>query len=95
MENLLADAQIEGLEDEFFVNVPDANHEGYLEPHLYVVLRDGIKVEDVRGRIHDALLPHMIPVTITQLPERPFWHFKTNRIGLTNAVLKARTCCMA
>ena len=95
MENLLADAQIEGLEDEFFVNVPDANHEGYLEPHLYVVLRDGIKVEDVRGRIHDALLPHMIPVAITQLPERPFWHFKTNRIGLTNAVLKARTCCMA
>lgn len=95
MENLLADAQIEGLEDEFFVNIPDANHEGYLEPHLYVVLRDGMKVEDVQSLIHGALQPHMIPVRITQLPERPFWHFKTNRIGLTNQVLKARACCTA
>jgi acyl-CoA synthetase (AMP-forming)/AMP-acid ligase II len=93
MENLLADANIAGLEDEFFVNIPDADHEGYLEPHLYVVLQDGICVEQVKEQIHAALKPHMIPVRITQLPERPFWHFKTNRIGLTNEVLRARAAC--
>lgn len=93
MENLLADANIAGLEDEFFVNIPDADHEGYLEPHLYVVLQDGICVEQVKEQIHAALNPHMIPVRITQLPERPFWHFKTNRIGLTNEVLRARAAC--
>lgn len=93
MENLLADADIDGLEDEFFVNIPDPVNEGYLEPHLYVVLRDGLGIEDVKEKIHGALKPHMIPVNITQLPERPFWHFKTNRIGLTNEVLRKRTCC--
>ena len=32
----------------------------------------------------------MVPTHIIQLKKRPFWHFKTNRIGLTNEVLAAR-----
>ncbi|MBQ2244488.1 MAG: acyl--CoA ligase [Oscillospiraceae bacterium] len=93
MENRLADAHIDGIEDEFFVNIPDAEHEGYYEPYLYVVLRDGVTVEDVRAKVGEALEPHMVPTRIVQLPERPFWHFKTNRIGLTNEVLRSRACC--
>lgn len=95
MENRLADADIDGIEDQFFVNIPDAEHEGYYEPYLFVVLREDVTVEDVREQIHDALDEHMIPVQIIQLPERPFWHFKTNRIGLTNEILKQRVCCAA
>ena len=30
----------------------------------------------------------MYPVDIIELEERPFFHFKTNRIGLTNDILK-------
>ncbi|MBQ5711136.1 MAG: hypothetical protein IIV61_00835, partial [Oscillospiraceae bacterium] len=67
--------------------------EGYYEPYLYVVLRDGVTVEDVRAKVGEALEPHMVPTRIVQLPERPFWHFKTNRIGLTNEVLRSRACC--
>lgn len=93
MENLIADADIEGIEDEFFVNIPDAEHKGYYVPYLYVVLKDGVTIDDVRDQIHGVLKPHMIPDQIIQLPERPFWHFKTNRIGLTNEVLRKRTCC--
>lgn len=95
MENRLADAAIDGIEDEFFVNIPDAEHEGCYEPYLFVVLREDMTVEDVRDQIHDALEEHMIPAHIIQLSERPFWHFKTNRIGLTNEILKQRVCCAA
>ena len=37
-----------------------------------------------------CLEPHMYPVQIYELPERPFFHFKTNRIGLTQAILTQR-----
>ena len=90
MENMLADANIPGIIDQFFVNIPDADHKGYYEPYLYVVLQDGYSIDDIRLSVNDALQPHMIPTHIIQLPERPFWHFKTNRIGLANKVLEAR-----
>lgn len=90
MENMLADANIPGIVDQFFVNIPDADHDGYLVPYLYVVLKKGYTVESIRSAVTGALKPHMVPVQIIQLPERPFWHFKTNRIGLTNEVLAAR-----
>lgn len=90
MENLLADADIPGVVDEFFVNVPDPEHEGYQEPFLYVVLKQGYTVEDIKPHVFEALEPHMRPVKIIQLYERPFWHFKTNRIGLMNAVIEER-----
>ena len=90
MENLLADANIPGIEDQFFVNIPDQNHEGYYEPYLYVILKEGYTVKDVRAQIMATLPKEMVPAKIVPLKERPFWHFKTNRIGLTNEVLAAR-----
>lgn len=92
MENRIADAAIPGILDEFFVNIPDDAHEGYYVPYLYVVLDKGYTVADVTEAIHAVLADHMIPVEIIQLPERPFWHFKTNRIGLMQEVLAKRGC---
>lgn len=86
MENLLADADIPGIEDQFFVNNPNVDHPGYLVPYLYVVLKEGYEIEDVRHAVHEVLPEHMIPAEIIQLPTRPYWHFKTNRIGLTHPV---------
>lgn len=90
MENRVADANIPGIIDQFFVIIPDADHEGFQIPYWYVVLEDGYTIDSIRGAVYAALEPHMIPVEIIQLPERPFWHFKTNRIGLTNKVLNER-----
>ena len=82
MENLISDAQIPGVKDCFFVTRPDKEHEGFFVPYMYVVLEDGITVEDVRVHAHDALNPHQYPVEIIQIPERPFYHFKTNRLHI-------------
>ena len=90
MENMVADANIPGIVDHFFVNIPDPDHDGYLVPYLYVVLKEGYSVESIRPAVASALEPHMVPVQIVQVPQRPFWHFKTNRIGLTNEILEAR-----
>ena len=90
MENRVADANIPGIVDQFFVIIPDAEHEGFQIPYWYVVLEDGYNIDSIRGAVYAALEPHMIPAEIIQLSERPFWHFKTNRIGLTNKVLNER-----
>lgn len=90
MENRVADANVPGIVDQFFVIIPDDEHEGYQVPYLYVVLEEGYTIDSIREAVCAALEPHMIPTEIIQLPERPFWHFKTNRIGLTNKVLNER-----
>lgn len=90
MENMLADANIPGIVDQFFVNIPDPVHEGFFVPYLYVVLEKGVTVENIRREVAASLKPHMVPAQIVQVPERPFWHFKTNRIGLTKEVLAER-----
>lgn len=90
MENLVADAEIEGITDEFFVNVPDEKHPGYFLPYLYVVLKDGYTVDDIEDKVKECLKPYMYPVEIIPIKERPFFHFKTNRIGLTNELIAAR-----
>ena len=82
MENLISDAQIPGVKDCFFVTRPDKEHEGFFVPYMYVVLEEGVEVADVRVRAHDALNPHQYPVEIIQIPERPFYHFKTNRLHM-------------
>lgn len=87
MENILADANIKGIADEFFVVIPDQKHEGYFLPYLYVILEKGYTVADIEADVKKALEPHMQPVKIFALPERPFFHFKTNRIGLTKELL--------
>ena len=82
MENKVVDAKIPGIVDEFFVTAPDEEHKGYFLPYLFVVLEDGCTVDDVRESILAVLDDHEIPVEIIELAERPFFHFKTNRIGL-------------
>lgn len=88
MENLVADAEIEGIDDEFFVNVPDLEHPGYYVPYLYVVLKEGYTVNDIREQVDACLEEYMRPADIISISERPFWHFKTNRIGLTRELLE-------
>lgn len=82
MENLISDAQIPGVKDCFFVTRPDKEHEGFFVPYMYVVLEDGVALEDVQVHAHDALNPHQYPVEIIKIPERPFYHFKTNRLHM-------------
>ena len=91
LENIVADADIKGIKDEFFVIVPDDEHEGCFLPYLYVQLKDGYTLDDVRDKIN-ACLPerYMRPVEIFTVPERPFFHFKTNRIGLSKEIIAKR-----
>ena len=42
--------------------------------------------EDIRDKVMESLEDYMQPVDIIALPERPFFHFKTNRIGLTKDI---------
>ena len=88
MENRLADADIKGIDDEFFVVVPDSEHVGCFLPYLYVVLEDGYTIDDIEDKVRECLDDYMQPVEIIELSERPFFHFKTNRIGLTKTILK-------
>ena len=82
MENLISDANIPGVADCFFVTRPDKEHEGFFVPYMYVVLENGIKPEDVLPYAHQALAEYQYPVEVIQVPERPFYHFKTNRLHL-------------
>lgn len=86
MENMLADADIEEIDDEFFVIVPDNMHPGYFLPYLYIVLKEGYTIADIEDEVRGCLKGYMQPVKIFDLPERPFFHFKTNRIGLSKAL---------
>ena len=82
MENQVCDANIPGLKDAFFVVAPDRKNEGYFVPYLYTVLEDGHTVDSIRDDVHNALEKFQHPVEIIQIPERPFWHFKTNRLHM-------------
>lgn len=88
MENRVIDAGIPGIRDEFFVITEDEEHPGYYVPYLYVVLEDGYTVEDIKDKAINILNDFERPVEIIQLSERPFFHFKTNRIGLAKVLKK-------
>lgn len=88
MENKVMDAGIKGIKDEFFVIIPDYKHKGYYLPYLYVVLEDGYTVKDIEKSVKDVLESYEQPVQIISIPKRPFFHFKTNRIGLTKELQK-------
>ena len=62
--------------------VNDPKHEGCFLPVLYVVLYDGYKFDNVLEGIGACIEPHMQPIEIIELDERPFFHFKTNRVNL-------------
>ena len=80
MENKVSDARIPGVKDAFFVAAPDPEHEGYFLPYLYVALQDGVKPGDIRAAVDRVLEENERPVEIFQVPERPFFHFKTARV---------------
>ena len=86
MENRLADANIPGIDDKFFVIIQDPEHHHCFVPYLFVVLEDGYTVDDIREKVAACLEDYMQPVEIYALPERPFFHFKTNRIGMVKAI---------
>lgn len=80
LENKISDARIPGVMDAFFVAAPDDEHEGYFLPYLYVVLQDGVKLGDIQTEVNRVLEENERPVEIFQVPERPFFHFKTARV---------------
>lgn len=82
LENLVSDANIPGLADCFFVIRPDKEHEGFFVPYMYAVLEDGVKMSDIEAAVKTALKSCYHPVEIIQIPERPFYHFKTNRLHM-------------
>ena len=90
LENKLADADVPGIDDEFFVIIPDDEHEGYFIPYLYVVLKNGYTIADIKDAVDACLDDYMKPVDIIEVEERPFFHFKTNRIGLTRELQAMR-----
>lgn len=85
MENKVVD--LEGIKDAFFVIAEDIEHQGYYLPYLYLVLENGVMLEDIQDNIYNALEPHERPVKITIIDKRPFFHFKTNRRGLVEEIV--------
>ena len=86
MENKVVET--EGVKDCFFVITADKEHEGYFLPYLYLVLEDGVALEDVEGEIRGKLEEHEQPVEIFITPKREYFHFKTNRRILAAKILK-------
>ena len=82
MENIISDAQIPGIKDAIFVFRPDKNHEGFYLPYLFTVLEEGYTTDDVREAVDAVLEPHQRPAAIIQIPTRPFFHFKTDRLHM-------------
>lgn len=88
MESRMVEAP--GVKDGFFCFVPDAEHEGYSVPYLFVILEEGKSLDEVKDGILETLEPFEYPVEIRLLTERPYFHFKTNRKELTEEILKER-----
>ena len=85
MENKVVET--EGVEDCFFVIPADKDHEGYFVPYLYLVLAEGVKLEDVEKEIRSKLEEHEQPMEIFLTPKREYFHFKTNRRILAAKIL--------
>ena len=88
MESRMGEAR--GVKDGFFCFIPDAEHEGYSVPYLFVILEEGKSIDEVKDNILATLEPYEYPVEIRVIKERPYFHFKTNRKELTEAILKER-----
>ncbi len=88
MENRIVD--VPGVADGFFCIVPDLEHEGYFNPYLYIVPEAGNTVDNLEEDLRAVLEEHEQPLEIFALERRPFFHFKTNRRGLTADILSRR-----
>ncbi len=85
MENKIVD--VKGVDDCFFVIVPDKENEGYLVPYLYVVLEKGYELKNIEAEIRSKLQKHEQPIEIFTTPKREYFHFKTNRRILAGKIL--------
>lgn len=88
MESRMVEAS--GVKDGFFCFIPDAEHGGYSVPYLFVILEEGKSIDEVKDNILATLEPYEYPVEIRVIKERPYFHFKTNRKELTEAILKEK-----
>lgn len=88
MENKIID--IKGIKDAFFVLVPDKKHKNYYLPYLYIVLKDGVKLNDIKDKINKSLDKHERPVEIFVIEKRPFFHFKTARKLLVKEIIESK-----
>lgn len=80
--------RVAGVEDGFFCFVPDQDHEGYFLPYFFVILDETKSLDEVKAGLADALEEYEYPVDIRVIKERPYFHFKTNRKELTEAILE-------
>ena len=55
--------------------------------------RYGYSVDDIIDDVQSCLEPHMFPVEILAIDERPFFHFKTNRIELSKELKRKKYDC--
>lgn len=86
MENKVI--EVRGVDDCFFVIVPDKEHEGYFVPYLYVVPEKGVELKNIESEIRSILDTHEQPKEIFTTPKREYFHFKTNRRILAGKILK-------
>lgn len=86
MENKVVD--VKGVEDCFFVIVPDKENEGCFVPYLYVVPEKGVELKNIEADIRSQLEKHEQPKEIFTTPKREYFHFKTNRRILAAKILK-------
>ena len=85
MENKIVETK--GVEDCYFVIVPDKDHKGYFLPYLYIVPEEGYTVADVEAEVRSKLEDFEQPVEIFHSDKREYFHFKTNRRILSAKIL--------
>ena len=85
MENKIVETK--GVEDCYFVIVPDKDHKGYFLPYLYIVPEEGYTVADVEADVRSKLEDFEQPVEIFHSDKREYFHFKTNRRILAGKIL--------
>ncbi len=85
MENKIIETK--GVDDCYFVIVPDKEHEGFFLPYLYIVPEEGYTVADVESEVRAKLEDFEQPVEIYHSNQREYFHFKTNRRILAAKIL--------
>ena len=85
MENKIIETK--GVDDCYFVIVPDKEHKGYFLPYLYIVPEKGYTVADVEAEVRSKLEDFEQPVEIFHSDKREYFHFKTNRRILAGKIL--------
>ena len=86
MENKIIETP--GVDDCYFVIVPDKEHEGFFLPYLYIVPEEGHTVESLEAAVRSKLEDFEQPVEIFHSNQREYFHFKTNRRILAAKILK-------